>query len=179
MIRINLLPVKRKKRAKPLSSLTLAVAAIGVFLLFALAYLYLYFGSHLKNAEAQVEHNNQTITELKKKIQEVDDYEKRNMTFEERNKLIEQLRKNQNIPAMMLDEISKDLPNGVWLQSLTLSGGTLSIEGYAFSNAEVVAYVDNLKNSRKFSDVFLQESKQAEVEKIPVYFFKLTFKVAA
>jgi len=43
----------------------------------------------------------------------------------------------------------------------------------------VVAYVDNLKNSRKFSDVFLQESKQAEVEKIPVYFFKLTFKVAA
>jgi len=78
---------------------------------------------------------------------------------------------------MMLDEVSKDLPSGVWLQSLTLSGGMVDIEGYAFSNSEVVAYVDNLKNSRKFSDVFLQESKQADVEKIPVYLFKLTFKV--
>jgi type IV pilus assembly protein PilN len=154
-----------------------AVAGIGVFLFLGLAYLYWYLGSNLKNAEAHVANNDQRITELKQKIQEVDDYEKRNATFEERNKLIEQLRKNQNIPAMMLDEVSKDLPSGVWLQSLTLSGGMVDIEGYAFSNSEVVAYVDNLKNSRKFSDVFLQESKQADVEKIPVYLFKLTFKV--
>jgi len=177
MIRINLLPVKRKKRARPVSSLVVAVAIAGVFLLIALVYLYWYLGSNLRATQAQLEHNKQTIAELKKKIQEVDDYEKRNVTFDERNKLIEQLRKNQNIPVMMQDEISRDLPNGVWLQTLTFNGGVVDVEGYAFSNSDVVAYVDNLKNSKKFSDVFLQESRQAEVEKVPVYLFKLTFKV--
>jgi type IV pilus assembly protein PilN len=155
------------------------VSFIGLFLFLVLAYLYIYLGSNLKSAQAHFEDNKQKIAELKKKIQEVDDFEKRNTTFQERNQLIEQLRKNQNIPAMMLDEISKDLPNGIWLQALTFSGGTVSLDGYAFSNAEVVGYVDNLKNSKKFSDVFLQESKQTELEKIPVYSFKLTFKVAA
>jgi type IV pilus assembly protein PilN len=179
MIRINLLPVKRKKRAKPLSSLFVAVSIIGVFLLLGLVFLFISLGSNLKSAQAQFEHNKQHIADLKKKIQEVDDFEKRNMTFQERNKLIEQLRKNQNIPAMMLDEISRDIPNGIWLQSLAFSGGTVNLDGYAFSNAEVVAYVDNLKSSKKFSDVFLQESKQSDLEKIPVYSFKLTFKVAA
>lgn len=179
MIRINLLPFKRKKKAKPLPTVVVSATFIGLLLTIALLYLFFYFDSKLKSTEAQFEANKQRVADLKKRIKEVDDYEKLNKTFEERNKLIEQLRKNQNIPVMILDEVSRNLPNGVWLQSMAVGGDAVNVEGYAFSNSEVVAYVDSLKNSRKFSDVYLQETKQMEIEKIPLYQFKLTFKVVA
>lgn len=177
MIRINLLPVKRKKKPKPLPTLVVSSVVAGFLVLCVLGYLYYYFDSSLKQTRQNFEKNKVKIAELKVRIQEVDNFEKLNRSFEERSNIIEELRKNQNIPAMMLDEISKQLPVGVWLLSMTVAGGSVNLEGYAFSNSDVVSYVDNLKNSRKFSDVYLQESKQTEIEKIPVYLFKLTFKV--
>ncbi|HET6514733.1 MAG TPA: PilN domain-containing protein [Thermodesulfovibrionales bacterium] len=179
MIRINLLPVKRKKKAKPLPTFVIGVTFIGLFLAAVLLYLYFYFDSNMKSAEAQFETNKGKIAELKKRIKEVDDYENLNKTFDERNKIIEHLRKNQNIPARMLDDISKALPNGVWLNSMAVQGDAVTLEGYAFSNSDVVAYVENLKNTKKFTDIFLQETKQTEIEKIAVYSYKLTLKVVA
>ena len=156
MIRINLLPVKRKKKPKPLPTFVVSGTFIALFLFGAFSYLYFYYDSKLKETKGIVEANKRKIAQLKETIKEVDGFENLNKTYLERNQIIEQLRKNQNIPAMMLDEISKDLPQGVWLKTLSVSGNVVSLEGYAFSNSEVVAYVDNLKNSRRFADVFLQ-----------------------
>jgi Tfp pilus assembly protein PilN len=77
----------------------------------------------------------------------------------------------------LLDEISNLLPNGVWFQTMTVSGDNISIDGYGFTNTDIVSYVDNVKNSKIFTDVYLQESKSTELEKIPLYVFKLTFKI--
>lgn len=178
MIRVNLLPVKRKKKAKPLPTFVISTTLITVLVLIALAYLFFYYNSNLQTTQGKFDANKQKIAELKNKIKEVDNFEKLNKTIEERTKIIEQLRKNQNIPVMMLDEISRNLPRGVWLQSMTVTGGgSGSIDGYAFTNSDVVAYVDNLKGSKLLTDIYLQESKQAEIEKIPLYQFKLTFRV--
>lgn len=179
MIRINLLPVKRKKKAKPLPTFVISTIAASAVILCVLAYLFFYYQSQLKDAQGRFETNKQKMAELKSKIVEVDNFEKLNKTLDERSKLIEQLRKNQNIPVMMLDEVSKHLPNGVWLSSMTVAGNTISLSGYAFTNSDVVTYVENLKNSKSLAEIYLQESKQAEVEKIPLYQFKLTFKVVA
>lgn len=177
MIRINLLPVKRKKKPKPLPSFVVTATFITLLVIFILGYLFYYYNSRLAEARSRFETNKQKIEELKKRIKEVDDFEKLNKTIEERNQIIEQLRKSQNIPVVMLDELSKALPKGVWLHSLTLSGNSLSIDGYGFTNSDVVAYVDNLKSSKVFTEISLQESKQVEIEKIPLYQFKITMKV--
>lgn len=177
MIRINLLPVKRKKKPKPLPSFVVTSTFITLLVIFILGYLFYYYNSRLAEAKSRFETNKQKIEELKKRIKEVEDFEKLNKTIEERNQIIEQLRKSQNIPVVMLDELSKALPNGVWLRSLTFLGNSLSIDGYGFTNSDVVAYVDNLKSSKVFTDISLQESKQVEIEKIPLYQFKITMKV--
>jgi len=180
MIRVNLLPIKRKKKAKPLPTLVIATTLITVLVICALAYLFYYYNSTLQGTKNRFESNKERIAALKEKIKEVDNFEKLNKTIEDKTKIIEQLRKNQSIPVMMLDEISRNLPKGVWLSSMTVtgSGSNVDIEGYAFTNADVVAYVDNLKSSKLLTDIYLQESKQAEIEKIPLYQFKMTFKVA-
>jgi type IV pilus assembly protein PilN len=53
----------------------------------------------------------------------------------------------------------------------------VTIEGIGFTNMDVVAFVENLKKSLTYSDVYLEETKQAKVDKTDVYNFKLNFKV--
>ena len=178
MIRVNLLAIKRKKKAKPLPALVISVTLVTVLTICVLAYLVFYFNMKLQATRNNVAMNKKKIEELKDKIKEVESFEKLNKTIDERNKIIEQLRKNQNLPVMMLDELSRNLPNGVWLTTMGATGGGGNLDGVAFTNADVVAYVENLKGSKLLTDIYLQESKQAEMEKIPVYQFKLTFKVA-
>jgi type IV pilus assembly protein PilN len=177
MIRVNLLAVKRKKKAKPLPSLVISAVLITVVAACVLAYLAFYFTSKLQSTKSRFDQNNARIAELKGKIKEVENFETLNKTIDEKNKVIEQLRRNQNTPVMMLDEISKNLPKGVWLSTMNVSGSSGSLDGYGFTNSDVVAFVDNLKGSKLLTDIYLQESKQAEVDKIPLYQFKLTFKV--
>ena len=179
MIRVNLLAVKRKKKAKPLPSFVISMVLVTVVAGCVLAYLVFYFNSKLQSAKLRFDANTRKIAELKEKIKEVENFEKLNKTIDERNKIIEQLRKNQKVPVMMLDEISRNLPKGVWLNNMTVTASGGSLEGYGFTNSDVVAYVDSLKGSKLLIDIYLQESKQAEIDKIPLYHFRLTFKVAA
>ena len=177
MIKVNLLPVKRKKKAKPLPTFFIATVLITVVIGIIMAYLVFFFSSRLSERKAQFAANEKKITELKNQIKAVEDFEKRNKMFKERNDIIEQLGKNRAVPVKVLTEISALLPAGIWLESLSVSGSNLSMSGYGYTNSEIVNYVDNLKASSLFTDVYLQESKSMEKEKISLYMFRLTCKV--
>jgi type IV pilus assembly protein PilN len=177
MIKVNLLPVKRKKKSKPLPSFMIATILGTIVVCIIMAYLAFFFTSRLSARKTQFATNEKKIAELKEQIKAVEDFEKRNKEFKERNDIIEQLSKNKSVPVKMLDEISALLPNGIWIRGMTFKGGDINIEGYGFTNTDIVAYVDNIKNSQLFTEVYLQESKSTELEKIPLYSFKLTFKI--
>jgi type IV pilus assembly protein PilN len=177
MIKVNLLPIKRKKKAKPLPSFLVVTILITVGICIIMAYLTFFFNSRLSAKKAQFTANEKKIAELKEMIKAVDDFEKRNKTFKERNDIIEQLSKNKSLPVKILNEFSTLLPNGVWLQTMSVSGGSVSLEGYGFTNNDIVSYVDNIKNSPMFTEVYLQESKSVEAEKVALYMFKLTCKL--
>ena len=178
MIKVNLLPVKRKKKAKPLPAFLIASVIFTVIVCFLVAYIAFYYSSRLSQKKTQFAANERKITELKEQIKAVDDFEELNKTFKERNDVIEQLGKNKTVPVRVLSEIGALVPKGIWLQIMTVSGSSnFSIEGYGFTNSEIVAFVDNLKASSLFTEVYLQESKSTEKEKVSVYVFKLTCKI--
>ena len=174
MIKVNLLPVKRKKKAKPLPTFLIATVLITVIIGIIMAYLVFFFNSRLSDKKAQFAANEKKIAALKEQIKAVEDFEKRNKMYKERNDIIEQLGKNKAIPVKVLTEISNVLPAGIWLQAMSVSGRNVSISGYGYTNSEIVNFVDNLKASPLFDDVYLQESKSMEQEKISVYMFRLT-----
>jgi len=177
MIKVNLIPVKRKKKAKPLPTfiITMVIVTIGVSIV--MAYLFFFFNSRLFVKKAQFAANEKMVAELKEKIKAVENFEQLNKTFQQRNDIIEQLSKSRSVPVKLLDEISNLLPNGIWFQTMTVSGDNVSIDGYGFTNTDIVSYVDNVKNSKIFTDVYLQESKSTNIETTPLYMFKLTFKI--
>ena len=177
MIKVNLLPVKRKKKPKPIPSFIVTMVIITIITIIVMANLAFFFNSRLSKKKTLFKNNESKIVELKQKIKEVENFEQLNKTIEQRNGIIEQMRKNQSMPVRLLDEANNLLPDGVWLDEMAVSGENVSMEGYAFANSDIVTYVDNIKNSHIFTEVYLQESKSTTLENTPLYMFKLTFKI--
>jgi type IV pilus assembly protein PilN len=133
----------------------------------------------MKVTELQTEYtsNQVKIAEYKKKIDEVKKYEVLNKAIQQKSNLIETLKKNQSVPVRLLDDISKLLPDGIWLSAVAFNNPQVTIDGVGYTNMDVVTFVDNLKKSPTYSDVYLEETKQGTVDKTEVYNFKLNFKV--
>lgn len=179
MIKVNLIPIKRKKKAKPLPTFLIIGLLITFATVFLTGFFYYRASKKLSIKNAQFIANENRLAELKEKIKAVENFEQLNKDFQQRNKIIEQLSKNKSLPVRLLDEVSNLLPIGVWLETMTVTGSTVKIKGYGFTNTDVVKYVDNIKASQLFADVYLQQSKGTEVEKVPLYQFQLTFRVTS
>ena len=174
MIRINLLPTKKILRIPPVFLYGSISVVILVVLLLSSG---LYLSNKVSNMLAEVSVKEKRLADLKLAINEIQNYEKDNKEVKDKTLIIEQLKKNQVVPLRLLDGVSEMLPKGVWLTSLTDKQGLINIEGYAYTNDDLVAYVRNLKGSKYFTDVMLIESRQTEIESFSVYKFKLTFSI--
>jgi len=177
MIRINLLLEERKTPPKKLSIFFISGVAILIITILVLGGLTFYLTSKVSDIKDEKTAKEKRLSELKVLLKEVENYERDNESYKKKNMIIEQLKKNQDIPLRLLDEISAHLPRGVWLSSLTDKGGDVDINGYAFTNSDLVSYVQNLKGSRYLTDVALLESQQTTLGNIPLYKFTLTFKI--
>lgn len=179
MIKVNLLSTKKKKKQKPVPSFLIYTVLLTLIVGAIFLYITYHFSSAVSAKEAKVRENEKTIAALKEKIKAVEDFEKLNKTYQQRKDIIEELGRNKSRPVKILDEISSLLPPGVWLVSADVKGLEVALSCTAFTNTDVVNYVNNLKNSKLFTDVYLQESVQAKADTTTVYSFKLTFKVKA
>ena len=177
MIRVNLLPPEQRKKVKPIPGVLVLSTFITVATILVLGGITFFLINKTSDLKADKTLKEKRLAELQTMIKEIKDYEKDNKSFQDRTNIIEQLRKNQNIPLILLDEISELLPKGVWLTSLNESGGVVNISGYAFTNPDIVNYVENLKKSEKLIEAALLESRNATIDNISVYQFKLTFRV--
>ncbi|MEF9438435.1 MAG: PilN domain-containing protein [Candidatus Mariimomonas ferrooxydans] len=160
MIRINLLLVKRKKKPKPIPSVYIQSAIALVITLLVLGVITFYLSGKVSDPKSDKAVKEKRLSELKVQLKEVENFERDKKAFEEKIKIIEQLENNQKAPLRLLDQVSAQLPKGVWLTSLIDKGGAIDIAGYAFTNTELVTYIQNLKGSQYLTDVALLESKQ-------------------
>jgi type IV pilus assembly protein PilN len=177
MIRINLLPVpkarKIKKQAEMRSQYVLAGLVLVIVVIFC-GYSWYDLNKRVKDLEAKKAKSTQELKQLKEKVKEVESYEENKKTLQEKNAIIEQLRKNQSGPVHILDEISAGVdPLKLWLESLNVKGNSVDLTGKAITNADIVEFVKRLKASKYFSEVTLLESRQVVQEGISIYQFKI------
>jgi type IV pilus assembly protein PilN len=177
MIKVNLIPIKRKKKAKPIPTFLIIGVFVTIGALFLAGLLFFKASSTLAEKQNLYADNENRLAELKEKIKAVENFEQLNKTFEQRNNIIEQLSKNKSVPVLLLDEVSKLLPIGVWLDSITVTGDTIKVGGYGFTHTDIVSFVNNVKASKLFIDAYLNQTKGIEVEKVPLYQFSLTFRI--
>ena len=182
MIKINLLPVKRAaKKAKVAvdTAMFQLVVGLGIVLVFvgACGYRWQMLVDEVALKTQIKESKTKELDALKKKVQEVEDYEKNKRLLEDKNRIIEQLRKNQGGPVRLLDYLSQSLdPLKIWLTTVD-GDAQVAINGKALTNDDIVQFIRNLQQSGYFTDIMLEESRQAPEEGLIIYQFRLKMSV--
>jgi len=169
MIRINLVAPERKSKAKDKgpalpagalqSYLLLALFAGGALVLCAGAW-WLQFNT-LLGLVARIVADQKRQKDLEAIKQQVDQFQQKKALLENKVLVIEQLRLAQRSPVHMLDEVSKALPDYVWLTSLDENRGAMRFAGQSNSLAAVADFISGLQRSGWFPQVDLGTSQQA------------------
>jgi len=81
--------------------------------------------------------------------------------LEKKITLITELKKKQSVPVHILDQISRNVPDFLWLDSMSASSNQINIVGKATTYNAVSNFYDNLLASGQFADVVM--GKAAEV----------------
>lgn len=177
MIKINLLPTKKKppKKVTDLQKQVIFASLVLIIVVGGLGYYWKYQTDMIESLQQQKTTAEARLRDQDNMLKEVKNVETERDKVKEKINVVEQLKKNQAGPVRLLDEISKALPLGVNVTSLAESSNTISLEGQAFGNNEVVRFVDNLKASPHLTGVNLLETSQAKAEGIDIYKYKLQF----
>lgn len=117
---------------------------------------------------------------LKSIIEEVKEYEDKKTSLEAKIQLINNLKTNQKGPVRLMDEISRALPDLVWLTNLDYSGDQITMKGKTLSPNAVATYLENLKKSPFFAEpVFKSLGQDPGGQGIYSWEMSLTFKPSA
>jgi type IV pilus assembly protein PilN len=107
-------------------------------------------------------------------IREVEEYQKRKDNLQQRIDLINQLKQNQKGPVRIMDQISRDLPDLVWLDNMDISGGRISLNGRGLNPNAIALFIENVKN-----DTYFEEPQVGTVNQVSstplVYSFDMNF----
>ena len=156
MIRINLLAVERERVRKRVVLIPAAhrVTVGATVILVGTAALIGWWFLTLRQQSAQLEIDlAQAETEtrqIRSVLEQVRKFESQKAVLQQRVTLIEQLRKGQYAPVHLLDEVSKSLPDRLWLSDLTQTGADFTIGGMTDSLTAVSDFVANLEGTRWF-----------------------------
>ena len=159
MIRVNLLPhrqIRREARQREFG-LMAAFSAITAAVIIFLGYTYIN-----SRIEAQAERNSRldaAIVQLDKQIADIKDLKDQISIMLERKQVVENLQTNRSQSVVVLDEISRQLPDGMFLKSIKQQGNVISLEGVADTNARVATLVTHLTNSNWMESPSLVEIK--------------------
>lgn len=147
MILINLLPHREaaRKRRREVFYATLGVAALAGVLISGAVYTW-----YLAQIESQQAKNNflkTEITRLEGQIKDIATLQAEIAALRARQTAVEDLQGNRNLPVYLLSELVKQLPDGVYINSMKQDNQTVLITGVAQSNERVSELLRNLANN--------------------------------
>lgn len=177
MIRINLLPhreVRRKARQKQfatLAGLTAALALVIVGLLWTI------FNAQVENQKQRNKFMTEEIAKLDKQIEEIKRIREETQSLLSKKQVVEGLQLNRSEPVQLLDQMLRQLPEGLYLKSIKQTGNKINVTGFTQSQARVSAFMRNIEASPFLEMPNLIEIKAVVVNTVRANEFNLDFFV--
>ncbi len=183
MIRINLLKPEAKeiKEGPPLPGpeikvrkafpLTTLVVLLIIGVLAAAFVLQKRMISQERNGLEAAQAEKSKLQYVTAKLEEL---EKQKALFERKINLISDLKAQQDTAVKIMDELSRRLPEWVWLTEVSFQGQLVQMRGNALSNNLIADYIFNLQNCPHFVDVNLIASTQKTIRNTQFLEFSLT-----
>ena len=168
MILINLLPHReaaRKRRRETFQAIMVASALAGLAIA---GLIYWWFQMQITDQQDKNNFLRGEIQVLEKQIKEIATIEEEIAALQARQKAVEDLQSDRNLPVHLLNELVKQLPDGVYVTSLKQADQVVTMQGMAQSNERVSEMLRNLTNNTPwFSKPELVEIIAANVSLSP------------
>ena len=158
-IRINLLPhreQKRQARQRQFYTLVISLAILG---LAVIALVHGILAAQIQSQEARNRVLKGEIAKLDEQIKEIDRLRDQIQAVLARKQVVETLQGNRSEAVHLLDQLVRQLPDGIYLRSIRQTDARVTIVGYAQSNARVSTLMRNIEASPWLSNPELVEIK--------------------
>lgn len=167
MIRINLLPHREEKRKRRQQQfLGIAVFSVIVALLVAGA-VWFFLDQQVQLQQANVAYMKGEISKLDKQIEEIRKIREETASLLAKKQVVEGLQSNRSEPVQLLDQLLRQLPEGIYLKQIKQTGVKVNVVGYAQSNARVSTLMRNLGASPYLENPELIEIKAVYLDNNP------------
>jgi len=177
MIRINLLPHReeaRKARRQQFYALTGMVSVLGALIVF---FIYTVIAGYISGQEEKNDFLKKEIAVLDKEIAEIKRLKEQAQALLARKQVIESLQRDRGETVLLLSELVKQVPDGIYLKSLKQDGQRIQMNGYAQSSARVSTLMRNLEASPWMERPELLEIKAVTADKRRLNEFNLYITV--
>jgi type IV pilus assembly protein PilN len=150
VILINLLPHREEKR---IARKRAFFVALGVAAIVGAVIVGLWFSVLQQLTSAQQARNTFLKTEIAKleaQIKDIANLRGEIEALKARQRAVEDLQTNRNIPVYLLDELVKQTPEGIYLTSIKQNGGVVTVAGVAQTNERVSEFLRNTQYNSKW-----------------------------
>lgn len=143
MILINLLPHREAARLKRKEAFQVTLVASALVGGAVVALVYLTYQSLIAEQQGRNEVLRSEIKNLETQIKEISNIEMEIAALKARQKAVEDLQSDRNAQTFLMNELVRQLPDGVYITSMRQEGGTILIQGVAQSNQRVSEVLKN------------------------------------
>ena len=162
MIRINLLPhreQRRQARQRQFVSLSIGLAVLGIMVVIVVHGI---FVAQIENQQSRNALLKAEIGKLDEQIKEIDKLREQTQALLARKQVVETLQANRTEAVHLLDQMVRQLPDGIYLRSMKQVGAKVTLIGYAQSNARVSTLMRNIESSP-----WLTQPELVEIKSVP------------
>lgn len=168
MILINLLPHREiaNKRRKEVFQMAMFGALLSGLL--AAAVVFSIYQALIDSQQERNSYLKSEISQLDNQIKDIQGLEEEINSLKARQKSVEDLQADRNLPVYLLSDITQLLPEGVYITSMKQTGLNVEVKGSAQSNERVSEVLRNISNgSPWFTKPILKEIVSGTVEVAP------------
>lgn len=177
MIRINLLPHREQKRVARQRELVFMAGAAAVLGLLIVFMVHTILATQIENQGARNSFLEAETKKLDDQIAEIKVLKEQTQAMLARKQVVETLQSNRSAVVYLLDQLVRQLPDGVYLKAVKQSGNGINLQGYAQSNARVATLMRSLETSPWLQSPNLIEVKSATINNLRASEFSLNVKL--
>ena len=166
-IRINLLPHREQKRQARQRQFVSLAALLAILGLGVVGLVHFVLASQIENQNNRNALLKTEIAKLDEQIKEIDKLRDQIAQVLARKQVVETLQANRNEAVHLLDQLVRQLPDGIYLRSIKQVGTKVTLVGYAQSNARVSTLMRNVEASPWLAQPELVEIKLVPPPAVP------------
>ncbi|MGQ0509957.1 MAG: PilN domain-containing protein [Betaproteobacteria bacterium] len=174
-VRVNLLPHREERRKRARTHFAMLAGMTAVLGLAIVGAVYLVNEGSINEQKERNTFMKSEISKLDKEIDEIKKLKDEIAALLARKQVIETLQSDRAQTVYLLDELVRQMPEGVFLRTVKQKGLGIDVVGYAQSNARVSALMRNIESSPWLASPNLVEIKATNIGKMRVSEFNLRF----